>query len=145
MFNINFCGWLDLNYGPLDLEATALPTEPQPLPNFLDYFEMSCFKSKLKWLLFGQLLDEIGLRFMQTSGHTGRNSPGRRLKNVPVPPTLESDQIYINFCCLFGHAECCNKGKHTEGRHWPVDRPAPTIRWPWVRIWIYQLLFAFHE
>ena len=33
MFNINVCWWLDLNRGPLELEATALPTEPQPLPN----------------------------------------------------------------------------------------------------------------
>ena len=33
MFKINFCQWLDLNCGPLGLEATALPTEPQPLPN----------------------------------------------------------------------------------------------------------------
>ena len=34
MFNnyINFCRWLDLNCGPLVSEATALPTEPQPLP-----------------------------------------------------------------------------------------------------------------
>ena len=34
MFNIwiNFCRWLDLNLGPLVLEATALPTDPQPLP-----------------------------------------------------------------------------------------------------------------
>ena len=34
MFNIyiNFCWWLDSNCGPLVFEATALPTEPQPLP-----------------------------------------------------------------------------------------------------------------
>ena len=32
MFNINFCRWLDSNRGPLVSEATALPTEPQPLP-----------------------------------------------------------------------------------------------------------------
>ena len=32
MFNINFCQWLDSKCGSLDLEATALPTEPQPLP-----------------------------------------------------------------------------------------------------------------
>ena len=34
MFNIyiNFCQLLDSNRGPLVLEATALPTEPQPLP-----------------------------------------------------------------------------------------------------------------
>ena len=30
MFNINFCRWLDLNCGPLESEATALPTEPLP-------------------------------------------------------------------------------------------------------------------
>ena len=32
MFNINFCRWLDMNCRPLELEATTLPTEPQPLP-----------------------------------------------------------------------------------------------------------------
>ena len=32
-FNINFfCQWLDSKRGPLVLEETALPTEPQPLP-----------------------------------------------------------------------------------------------------------------
>ena len=31
MFN-KFCRWLDSNRGPLVLEATAQPTEPQPLP-----------------------------------------------------------------------------------------------------------------
>ena len=31
MFN-TFCQWLDLNRGPLLLEVTALPTEPQPMP-----------------------------------------------------------------------------------------------------------------
>ena len=37
MFNVIFCQWLDLNCGPLELEATALPTEPQPLPQNLRY------------------------------------------------------------------------------------------------------------
>ena len=32
MFDISFCRWLDSNCRPLELEATALPTEPQPLP-----------------------------------------------------------------------------------------------------------------
>ena len=31
MFN-KFCRWLDSNRGPMVLEATALQTEPQPLP-----------------------------------------------------------------------------------------------------------------
>ena len=31
MFNVKFWKWLDLNHGPLLLEATALPTEPQSL------------------------------------------------------------------------------------------------------------------
>ena len=29
---VNFCRWLDSNRRPLELEATALSTEPQPLP-----------------------------------------------------------------------------------------------------------------
>ena len=32
MFIINFCQKRDSNRGPLELEVTALPTEPQPLP-----------------------------------------------------------------------------------------------------------------
>ena len=35
MFNVKFCWWLDLNHRPLVTEATALPTEPQPLPLIL--------------------------------------------------------------------------------------------------------------
>ena len=31
VLNIKFCRWQDLNHGSLVLEATALPTEPQPL------------------------------------------------------------------------------------------------------------------
>ena len=32
MFYVYFAKWLYLNHRPLVLEATALPTEPQPLP-----------------------------------------------------------------------------------------------------------------
>ena len=35
MFIIKSCRWLDLNYGPLVSEVTALPTEPQPLPTYI--------------------------------------------------------------------------------------------------------------
>ena len=38
-----FCRWLDSNCGPLVLEATALPTEPQPLP-------LKVFLSPLKFI-----------------------------------------------------------------------------------------------
>ena len=31
-----FCQWLDSNRWPLELEATALPAEPQPLPKVLN-------------------------------------------------------------------------------------------------------------
>ena len=39
IFNIIFCQWLDSNCGPLDLEATALSTESQPLS-----YLFRCFK-----------------------------------------------------------------------------------------------------
>ena len=32
MSNMNFCQWLYYNLGPIELKATALPTEPPPLP-----------------------------------------------------------------------------------------------------------------
>ena len=38
---INFCQTLDSNRGPLVLEATALPTEPQPLPKIDFYFSVA--------------------------------------------------------------------------------------------------------
>ena len=38
--NLNFCWWLDSNVGPPESEATALPTEPQPLPNCGECFTM---------------------------------------------------------------------------------------------------------
>ena len=34
MFNINFCWWLDSNRGHMASGATALPTEPQPVPRY---------------------------------------------------------------------------------------------------------------
>ena len=34
MFNTKVCQWLDLIWGPLESEATALPTEPPLLPLF---------------------------------------------------------------------------------------------------------------
>ena len=33
MINIKYSQWLDSNHGPLELEATTLPTESQPLPH----------------------------------------------------------------------------------------------------------------
>ena len=45
MFIIFFCDLLDLNCGPLELVATALSTEPQPLPKFQSF---SCLKWRQK-------------------------------------------------------------------------------------------------
>ena len=57
MFHIEFCRWLDVNRGPLVLEATTLPTEPQPLPkvarNFLQYRFLVTVKLKFCSLNFG--------------------------------------------------------------------------------------------
>ena len=55
--SIKFCRWLEANRGPLVLKATALPTEPQPLPNKINKFKK---QSTQMWLrnwswLSGQL------------------------------------------------------------------------------------------
>ena len=52
---INFCRWLDSNRGPLVSEATALPTEPQPLLLCLclinNWFSclLNCNQSYIEW------------------------------------------------------------------------------------------------
>ena len=53
-----FCRWLDLTRGPLVSEATAVPTEPQPLPKkvfvtkqiILLLFEIMCCESIFEYL-----------------------------------------------------------------------------------------------
>ena len=44
-----FCRWLDLNHGPLVLEATALPIEPQPLSQRKMFYPKFNFRSKDIW------------------------------------------------------------------------------------------------
>ena len=48
MFYIKICRWLDSNGGPLVLEATSVPTEPQPLPN-PDYLAQLNIGNGLLW------------------------------------------------------------------------------------------------
>ena len=62
MFNLIFCLWLDSKCGPLELEGTALPTEPQPLC-FTFYFPLFWFLARnrptlnrIKKLMDGQWL-----------------------------------------------------------------------------------------
>ena len=43
-----FCGWQNLNRGPLMSEATALPTEPQPLPQSKLFKASSIFSAICK-------------------------------------------------------------------------------------------------
>ena len=53
MFNPKFCQLLDLNRGSLVSEATALPSEPQPLPNlYLQIYTIN-LNNKSKLLLLG--------------------------------------------------------------------------------------------
>ena len=49
MFNINFCQWLDSNRGPLELEETSLPTEPQPLSHILKMFIRPIYAFDIEW------------------------------------------------------------------------------------------------
>ena len=97
------CQWLDSNHGPLVLEATDLPTEPQPLAtyflanvaqfvgDFCRYFKHHCFclqttaKGPGKYLIcccccccccghFVNLL--LGVHFWFRSGRRPRTRPG---------------------------------------------------------------------
>ena len=60
----NFCQWLDSNRGTLELEATALPTEPQPLPpekNNLYFTDITSSSTTLNvnYLLLLQLQSQL--------------------------------------------------------------------------------------
>ena len=41
----NFSQWLDSNHGPLELEVTVQPTEPQPLPYMVSYFRSKVYRN----------------------------------------------------------------------------------------------------
>ena len=49
MFNKS-CRWLDSNSGPLVLEATALPTAPQPLPNYSLSPRNFSLSAQIQWI-----------------------------------------------------------------------------------------------
>ena len=49
MFNIKYCQWLDSNRGLLELEATALPTEPRHCPIWTSKREHILLQSILIW------------------------------------------------------------------------------------------------
>ena len=82
MFNINFCQWPDSNCGPLELEVTALPTEPQPLPirlsDFVSPFSVFLLlhfsPSWAKQKLFGEGNLQKFKRLTQRSGQCGQRS-----------------------------------------------------------------------
>ena len=50
MFSLKIHQWLLSSRGPLELEATALPTEPQPLPNEAILTREDVLINPLKWV-----------------------------------------------------------------------------------------------
>ena len=62
-----FRRWLDSNRGPLVLEATALPTEPQPLPltqilfNTLQTLQIQCDKMDRLFVQYSDIYDNENL------------------------------------------------------------------------------------
>ena len=61
MFNIHFCQWLDLNRGPLALEVTVLPTEPQPLPQERLFYQA---QDRIKWWPFANFCNFLTKLFL---------------------------------------------------------------------------------
>ena len=65
----NFCLWLDSNRQPLESEATALPTEPPPLPIFLflwslyDNLSQLCMLSTLSHLSH-RIFNKLNLKWL---------------------------------------------------------------------------------
>ena len=61
MFVIKFRRWLDSNRGPLASEASAFPTEPQPLPNVRNtiWITETYLRHMFDFPRIGQLLTEV--------------------------------------------------------------------------------------
>ena len=78
LFDIIFCWWLDSNCVPLDLEATTLPTEPQPLP-FISFFNSSFFSLSFShffsclWKVFTTPLISLSLILLRKHSHQSLN------------------------------------------------------------------------
>ena len=55
------------------------------------------FLVNLLWLIFGQLLEKIGLHFTPTSGHTGRGGGGGG--QVGSVPTSQKSSVRVFIYC----------------------------------------------
>ena len=94
MFNIYFCWWMYSNCRPLESEATALPTEPPPLPNWLDIiirlFQTSPFK-----------LTQIGLITADSNNlqiwTEGEKVPKWTINTLIIPNTLVVKNLFNPF------------------------------------------------
>ena len=105
--NINFCQWLDSNHGPLVLEATALPTEPQPLPNLIEngFCSLRHRKTTLSpWIEQGGSMLLFRLRsyfIIQTNGYTMELFKRRiwepQWTKKPVKVISELPLLFCNF------------------------------------------------
>ena len=60
---------------------------------YLGYFEKCNYKSESVWLLFGQLLGEIGLLLIPASGHTGWLLPMRSASKCSEWENFKSNRI----------------------------------------------------
>ena len=83
LFVIKSCQWLDSNHGPLVLEATALPTETQPLPTLVPHF---CEGPEQTFLNFF-ILRKYGFpltRFRNVQVKVGDRRPGRLQLHNPA-------------------------------------------------------------
>ena len=75
--------WLDSNHGPLELEPTALPTEPQPQPN-LKYCQEICNWNKMieeNQLYLSHLFGHL-LWIENLLTHCNRYWDGRKFESV---------------------------------------------------------------
>ena len=77
MFDINFCRWLDSNRGLLVSEATALPTEPQPLPLFVT-FKLLDSPRQIFARLLDVRVDVVDVNYFQSKASGFRQSAAPR-------------------------------------------------------------------
>ena len=92
--DIKVCLWLDSNRGPLASEATALPTEPQPLPLNIFCCCLIILRRRRHFVWTLKRYQSIWTQIVDRWKYYFWNPPFRRLQHIVVPRQSNRWQIF---------------------------------------------------
>ena len=134
MSDIKVCRWPDWNRGLLASEATALPTEPQPLPNIKQLIKCTSSKQHSEGILW--IRNDVKLsehQQIQTLGchHSSLDlsAPTILLPRVRVPSSSSTLLSFIVFVLYLLCEKNKNKQKEAEFGQEKIQTLEETFEW----------------